>query len=207
MRAMLRTIAWLAALCVPALLLVGPAFAQKEKDKDKDKDKDLDKEKATQWVKVTTIQGKVTAVYEDKRKLRVQIQVPTLQPNGRTYKIAMQAKDVEVQAIDDVVVRLSYPKPDFDDKGRPKKFTKAELKELKGDSKLPGYKAEFGDVQTDQIVQITVVRKKGAPASKAKVTPKKGKAKGKDADDIDALAEDTTPQVSMIMVLAQPSGK
>ena len=96
---MLRTVAWLAALCVPALLLVGPAFAQKEKDKDKDKD--LDKEKATQWVKVTAIQGKVTAVYEDKRKLRVQIQVPTLQPNGRTYKIEMQAKDVEVQAIDD----------------------------------------------------------------------------------------------------------
>src|SRR3954447_5449820 len=198
---MLRTVAWLAALCVPALLLVGPAFAQKEKDKDKDKD--LDKEKATQWVKVTTIRGKVTAVYEDKRKLRVQIQVPTLQPNGRTYKIEMQAKDVEVQAIHDVVVRMSYPKPDFDDKGRPKKYTKAELKELKGDSKLPGYKAEFGDVQTEQIVQITIVRKKGASTAKPKVAPRKGK--GKDKDDIDALAEDATPQVSVIMIVAQPA--
>src|SRR5690349_17484830 len=111
---MLRSVGWLAALCIPALLLAGPALAQKEKDKDKDKDPDKDK---THWVKVATIQGKVTAVYEDKRKLRVQIQVPTLQPNGRSYRIAMQAKDVEVQATDDVVVRLSYPKPDFDDKG------------------------------------------------------------------------------------------
>jgi hypothetical protein len=197
---MLRTVGWLAALCIPALLLVGPAHAQKEKDKDKDPDKDK-----TQWVKVAAIQGKVTAVYEDKRKLRVQIQVPTLQPYGRSYKIAMQAKDVEVQAIDDVVVRLSYPKPDFDDKGRPKKYTKAELKELKGDSKLPGYKAEFGDVQTDQIVSLTIVRRKGVSAvPKKKATPRKGKGKDNDAD-LDVLAEDTTPQVGHIMVLIQPT--
>jgi len=232
---MLRTVAWLAALCVPALLLVGPAFAQKDKDKDIEKDKP-----ATQWVKVTTVTGKVMAVYEDKRKLRVQIAVPKLdvgqvqalanakqamatardvnavrqasmqmqQAQARLY--TTENKDVEVQAIDDVVVRLSRPKPDFDDKGRVKKLTKEELKEAKGDSKLPGYKAEFGDVQTEQIVQITVVRKKGAAAAhKPKATtPKKVKGKGKDADtDFDALAEETTPQVSMIMVLAQPPVK
>jgi hypothetical protein len=234
---MLRTVAWLAALCVPALLLVGPAFAQKEKDKDKDKD--VDKEKATQWVTAGKVRGKVTAVYEDKRKLRIQIAVPKLDPNqvqavARAQQAYSQAqakrdangmrnasmqlqqaqarmyttenKDVEVQAIDDVVVRMAQPKADFDDKGKPKKYTKEELKEAKGEgalAKLPGYKAEFGDVQTEQVIQITIVRKKGAPTPKPKVTPKKGK--GKDADDVDVLAEDTTPQVSMIMILAQPA--
>jgi hypothetical protein len=197
---------------------------------------------ATQWVTVTKVAGKVSAVYEDKRKLRISVAVPKLdagQVNAlmqaklsyanaqarRDYNGMAQAsnqmqqaqarlyttenKDVEVQGIDDVVVRLNQPKPDFDDKGRPKKLTKEELKEAKGDPKLPGYKAEFSDIQTEQVVQITVVRKRNAPAPKAppKAPVKKGKGKGKDMDDLDVLAEDTTPQVSMILIVALPATK
>src|SRR3954451_20211612 len=70
---MLRSVGWLAALCLPMLWLVGPvlAFADKEKEKDKDSEKE-------KWVTVTKIQAKVTAVYEDKRKLRIQVSVPKL---------------------------------------------------------------------------------------------------------------------------------
>lgn len=237
---MLRPVGWMAALCLAALLLVGPAFAQK----DKDKDKDPEKEKAPQWVTVTKVSGKVMAVYEDKRKLRIQVAVPKLDAgqvqalanakasyaqalanrDGNAMRSAAQQmqqaqarlyttenKDFEVQAIDDVIVRTMKPKEEFDDKGRVKKLTKEELKEAKGEgdlAKLAGYKAEFGDLQTDQIVQITVVRKKGAPAPKPKVAPKKTKDKGKDMDaDFDALAEDVTPQVSFIVIVATPPPK
>ena len=56
-----------------------------------------------------------------------------------------------IQASEDVVVRMARPKDDFDEKGKPKKYTKKELAELRGtDKKLPGYKAEFGDISTDQ---------------------------------------------------------
>jgi hypothetical protein len=222
---MLRTVGWMAALSLPALLLVAPAFAA-DKEKDKDKDKDPDKEKA-----------------ESNRKLRLQVQIPTLdvgqvqayqraqqsynqaqarrdwngmrsaqqqmqQAQAKLYK--MTNKDVDVQAIDDVVVRVLTPKLEYDDKGRPKKLTKEELKEAKGEgelAKMPGYKAEFSDVQTDQYVQITIVRKKGAPVQKIKAPPVK-KGKGKDMDaDLDALAEDNTPQVSFIMIVQQPMAK
>jgi len=233
---MLRSLGWLAALCLPVLWLVGPvlAFADKEKEKDKDAEKE-------KWVTVTKIQAKVSAVYEDKRKLRIQITVPKLDLNqvqalanaraamaqARDVNALRQAqqqmaqaqarlyttenKDLDVQAIDDVVVRSLHPRQEFDDKGRLKKLTKEELKEAKGEgelAKLPGYKAEFSDVQTEQIVQLTVVRKKNSPAPKAKPKPVGIKGKGKDMDaDLDALAEDSTPQVSFIMIVATPMAK
>ena len=71
--AMRRTIGWLAALFLPVILLAGPAVAQKKAgDKDADKDKDSDKP-AEKWVKVGTLTARIVAMYEDKRKLRVQV--------------------------------------------------------------------------------------------------------------------------------------
>src|SRR5262249_40648865 len=96
----------------------------------------------------------------------------------------MQSQDIELEALDDVVVRRARPPEEFDDKGRIKKLTRAELKELKGDPKQPGYKAEFSDVQTEQYIQVTLVRKKGTAVKAPR--PKRGK--DKDAD-IDVLAD------------------
>ena len=88
-------------------------------------------------------------------------------------------------------------------------MSRAQLKEQKGpDPKQPGYKAEFGDIATDQVVQVSLVRKKQQPvlktAPKEKDKPKaKGKKKDKDADDPapDVLG-DNLPQVSLVMILA-----
>jgi hypothetical protein len=242
---MRRTLGWLAALSLPVLLLAGSAFAQKKGDKDADKDSDKGKP-ADKWVKAGVLTGKILAVYEDKRKMRVQVPIIVAKPNAgaanqyqqaqvsyaaavarRDFNAARQHqreivqaqqsmvtyesqnKEVEVQAQDDVVVRFANPKADYDDKGKLKKYTKAELKEMKGsDPKLPGYQAEFSDVQVEQVVQLTIVRKKGAPPPKTKAPkmPKKGKGKDKDLDvDNDpGLLEDPTPQVSMIVVVAEP---
>ena len=118
-----------------------------------------------------------------------------------------ETKGGEGQAIEDVVVRAALPREEFDDKGKIKKLTKAELKEQKGpDPKMPGYNAEFSDLSTEQFVVLTIVRKKGAPKPKAKaklVLPKRGKAKDEMDGEVADLLEDTTPQVSMV-IFAQP---
>jgi hypothetical protein len=224
-----------AALAVPVVLLVG-SLAGAEKKPNPDKDKDVDKG-GDQWVKVGAVSGKVMAVYEDKRRFRLEVTIPFTKINQGALNGVMQAqaamaqartlqarllaqlqmqqyqrnlftidkvtRELEFQAIDDVVVRTARPREQFDDKGRIKKFTRAELKALKGpDKKQPGYKAEFGDLTADQILRVTVVRKKSAPAPKA-VRPKR--KKGKDADALDAAdLGDDTPHVSLIMILADP---
>jgi hypothetical protein len=221
----------MAILIVPAMLLSNPLVGA-DKDKDKDKDKDSDKPAAEKFIKITELAGKVMAVYEDKRKVRIQVSVPKLNPAGimnlqraqlsmataRTLPALIQARqqmmqaqnslytqsnvEVEVQAIDDVVVRTAHPREAFDEKGKIKKFTKAELKELKGDPKMPGFKAEFGDLSADQIIKVVIVRKKGTPAPKPK--PQVKKKKGKD-DDLEAAdLGDDSPLVNMIMILADP---
>jgi hypothetical protein len=228
---------WLAALLVGLLLLAGPVVGADKKNADKDKDAEQPEKPAEKWVKAGVVTGKVMAVYEDKRKLRIQVTIPNVKLNpgainslqqaqlnmmrATTLQARLQAqvqmaraqqtlytvekiqKEVEVEALDDVVVRTARPKEQFDEKGKVKKFTRAELKELKGpDKKLPGYKAEFGDVTADQVLQVTIVRKKGAAAPKP---AKPRRKKGKDAEDDvgDALADDT-PKVSMILIVAEP---
>jgi hypothetical protein len=224
---------WVAALLVPAVLLVGSLGADDKKpNPDKDADKPTEK-----WVKVGVVAGRLITVYEDKRKFRLQITIPVTKLNQgalaglqqaqvqmaqaraqgnlqgilqaqvamqqhqrNLYTIEKHTKELEFQAIDDVLVRTAKPREMFDEKGRIKKLTKAERKELKGPNpKTPGYKAEFGDLTAEQVLQVTVVRKKGA----AKVVRPKGK-KGKDADVLDADLGDDTLHVSMIMILADP---
>jgi len=224
-----RMVSWVVALVVPAMFLAGPLVGA-----DKKADKDKEAEKGDKWIKSGVMSGKIMTVYEDKRKLRLQIsyQVPKFNPGamaamqqaqlqmaqartyaarilaqqqmmaqqGKIYTYEKKTKELEFQAIEDVVVRTSKPREAFDEKGKIKKFTKAELKELKGpDRKVPGYKAEFGDLTADQIVQVTVVRKKGEPAPKRKAKAKKGKE-----DDLDADLIDDTPNVGLIMILADP---
>jgi hypothetical protein len=104
-----------------------------------------------------------------------------------------ESKDIELVATDEMKVRLKNPPPKFDDKGRLRKPTAQELKEAKGDAKLPGYEAELDSLKKDQMVTVTLVRKKLPP-------PRKGALKDENPDD-------RRPQVSMIMILAEPVAK
>jgi hypothetical protein len=205
------------------LLMLGLVLPLLAADAKKDLDKNVNTEKT---IKAGQLIGKVVAVYESKKALRLQVQVPVLNQNAivayaqaeQQYRQAAltgnrngmvsalqnmarqeanlytyQAKEVELQTTDDLKVRLLHPPAAFDDKGRIKKYTAKELKELKGsDPKLPGYSGEFSDLQTDQVIQVTLVRKKGE-------TPVKpaGK-KGKDAD-VELLKEELPP-ISLIVV-------
>jgi len=130
-----------------------------------------------------------------------QAQQQMAQHQRNMYTVENKTQDIEVTAIDEVVVRSSTPPENFDDKGKIKKYTKKELAELKGpDPKLPGYKAEFGDIQTEQIIQVSLIKNKEAPRAPVR------KGKGKDADaEADLLGADHLPKASMIVILADPS--
>ena len=108
---------------------------------------------------------------------------------------------VDYTSTDDVKVRLLEPPPAFDDKGNVKKRTKKELDELKGDPKdpdfkLPGYPGAFTDLHQGSMVQVTLVKKKGAPHHTG--------PKPKDADP--ELTADNLPQASMIEIYPDPPG-
>jgi hypothetical protein len=117
-----------------------------------------------------------------------------MQNQANMYTLKTITQDVELQTIDDVVVRLANPPPQFDDRGKVRKPTAKELRELRGDPKLPGYRGAFSDLAVEQVVTVTLVKKKGDVP--------RPRPRGKDADSVPNL--ENLPQVSMIYVIADP---
>ncbi len=220
---------------IAAWLLVLPLAAAAQdakKDLDKDKDKTHNSEK---MLKAGQLTGKIVTVEESKRSIRLQIKYPVLNPGavqglanaqvalqqallnkdpvGRAQGIAnaqvqmaqnklnmynYRSQDVDLQTTEDVKVRLANPPEQLDEKGRPKRYTAKELKELKGpDPKLEGYQADFSNLRPDQVVTVSLVKKKDVP----KVKPTGGKGKDFDTD----LLNDYLPQISYILVIAEPA--
>jgi hypothetical protein len=226
----MRPIARWTAVVVTAVLVLPLAAADKVDPK-----KDIDKPpvNSEKTVKAGQVSGKVLAVIESKKSLRVQLQFQYIDVNQGALNAITQAqvrlqaaiasrnlaeaanqqayiaqqqanlyvaknvtKDVEIATSENVKVRLANPPPKFDDKGKLVKHTAAELKALKGEGNLPGYSGEFSDIANEQIVAITLVRKKGEPTR-----PVKPKGKDADAD----LLQDNLPQASMIVVVFDPN--
>jgi hypothetical protein len=76
-------------------------------------------------------------------------------------KRALAPKQVKLPVFDDVQVRTRLLPQSFDEKGNPRKLTKEEVKELRGnDSKLPGYAADYSDLKAGQAVLIYLGRVK-----------------------------------------------
>jgi hypothetical protein len=69
-------------------------------------------------------------------------------------------QNLEISLADDAVIRFKKPPKQYDDNGKPISPTEAQLKELKGDPKLPGYKAEFSDLKPGQVLEIRLSRLK-----------------------------------------------
>jgi hypothetical protein len=132
--------------------------------------------------------------------------LPRLQAN--TMK--MQAKDLPVRAAEGIRVRALVPPLDYDDKGNIKKYTKEQLKEMKGPENLPGYTAEYESLRAGQMVQVYLAKQKGAaPPAKAKDDKAKDD-KAKDAKPAIKLDDDLAPQrpeVVMIVIMAEPKDR
>jgi hypothetical protein len=116
------------------------------------------------------------------------LQVQLIREQANVYQVKKESHNIDVEAGDDVQVRLKDPPVAFDEKGNAKKYTAKELKELKGDPKLPGYAGDFDSLKTDQIVQIKLAKMKETP-----------KPRGK-GEDKDALT-DNKPVATTIMIL------
>jgi len=81
--------------------------------------------------------------------------------------------DIEFQPGDDLIVRWRYLPVVLDEKGKPKKLSDKEKKELKGDNpKLPGYTASKDDLKNDQGVTVYLSKKKDTKDRKDKEAEK-----------------------------------
>lgn len=109
------------------------------------------------YVKLNTVSGKVGKFDEASNCLTIKVPVPYI--NNKK----VETKDVDVKAVltDDVKIRVMIPPPQFDDKGRPKRYTNKELNELKGeDKKSPGFPGTTDDLQANAVVRVDLVRTK-----------------------------------------------
>ena len=132
-------------LMLLGVALIVPALLAQDKDK---KDTPEQKEKV---FKVGDIVGKVM----------------NIDANEKSFHLQVGKQDVKVMTIDDVKIRTKNPPVAYDDKGNKKKYSAKELKELKGDDpKLPGYTAEFNDLKQNQVVEVSLVRKKSDKGGK-----------------------------------------
>lgn len=182
-----------------ALLLAGmPAVRADDKDAAK-KEKTEKAEPKEKLVPVAEIVGRLGRVEGAQKNLVVHVPQTFVVPAGwGRWQVQTIQREVELQAADDLKIRVLQPPPDFDEKGRPKRYTKKELDELRGpDKKLPGYQADFDSLKPEQIVRVTVVRKKGVPQAPAP-RPRK---KDKDNDP----PEPDRPLVSLIVILSEPA--
>ena len=116
----------------------------------------------------------------------------------QSYQSQLQAKagdifgkEVEVRPADKMKIRVNFPPTKYDDNGNLVKWTAKDLKELKGNSKLPGYPGELSDLRAGQQVDVYF----------AKVPPPPPGSKGKKKnieDEIDAMM--ARPEVVLIVV-------
>jgi hypothetical protein len=128
------------------------------------------------------------------RQTLLNLQVQLLQAQAQMYQVEKKSHNVDIEASDDIQVRLKDPPVTFDEKGNVKKYTKKELKEMKGDPKLPGYAGDFDSLKTDQIVTVKLAKMKESP-----------KARGKNEDK--ELLSDNKPVATMVMILAEAPAK
>ena len=85
----------------------------------------------------------------------------------------------------------------FDDKGDIKKYTPAELKELKGkDANLAGYESTAENLKTGQVVQV-ILKRHQAPKPPPADAPKKDADKDKDKDTEKEAAKDKPKEKEM----------
>lgn len=133
-------------------------------------------------------------------------QVQREQSNIRqNIKVVTDYKDVDFHAAENMIVRFLQPPIVYDEKGDHKKYTKQELSDMRGlDGSLPGYEGQRADLESGQVVKVTLrARKDGkdVPAPPAGKNNTKDKDKDKDKD----AAEKSSPRMdaTMIVVVVQ----
>lgn len=132
----------------------------------------------------------------NRQRRLAEIQYNMARNQANLYSVKEHHHKVELQAADDMKVRIFNLPVEFDDKGKPRKYTAKELSDLKGpDPKLPGYAAEYENLRAGQEVEVTFLRPK---------TVARPKSKDKDRD---LVAEDERLKATLIVILRDPPAK
>lgn len=101
-------------------------------------------------------------------------------------------KNVDMRTSPNCKFRTLYPPVEYD-KGILKKWTQKELAALRGNSKLPGYPADFETLRVDQTLKIYLAKQANP------TPPAKGKKKGD--DDIEIGVE--RPEAVLIVIIQE----
>jgi hypothetical protein len=106
---------------------------------------------------------------------------PTTTAHPAAPRLVTVHTNFDLEAGDTSQVRLKDPPAQFDDKGLIKKYTRAELKQLKGEHpELPGYPGDYTNLKNGQTV-IVYFKRNNALAAKA-------------APEVDSAAESEQPK-------------
>jgi hypothetical protein len=155
---MLRGIRWVGLLALLALVL--PALAADEKKSDKKPAADARKGDAKEKDKYVSfgrpVVGQVVSV--DERTIKIMIREVVRTPRGPM----LREREVEFEAAETVKVRLEALPPRTDDDGKPVKYTKEEMKELKGTGNVWGYAGKLEDVEAGRVVRVFLSKVRGA---------------------------------------------
>ena len=180
-------------------LTLSSSFGQ-DKDKKAD-DKNAKADPKEKWIPA----GQVVAVLKEVREsdksvvLSIQTQNSYYSPQARRV-VPAKMEDIELLLKDDVKIRQFNPPEAFDDKGRPKKYSTKELKELKGDDlKTPGYPADFSDLINQSIVNVTLMQKpqKSARGGNSGLIGVAGKKEDPE------LAREMRPKIASIVIMGR----
>ena len=180
-------------------LTLSSSFGQ-DKDKKAD-DKNAKSDPKEKWIPA----GQVVAVLKEVRESDKSV-VLSIQTRGSYYNpkqkslVPAKMEDIELLLKDDVKIRQANPPEAFDDKGRPKKYTVKELKELKGDDlKAPGYPADFSDLINQSIVNVTLMQKpqKSARGGNSGLIGVAGKKEDPE------LAREMRPKIASIVIMGR----
>jgi hypothetical protein len=180
-------------------LTFSSSFGQ-DKDKKAD-DKNAKADPKEKWIPA----GQVVAVLKEVREsdksvvLSIQTQNSYYSPQARRV-VPAKMEDIELLLKDDVKIRQANPPEAFDDKGRPKKYSIKELKELKGDDlKTPGYPADFSDLINQSIVNVTLMQKpqKSARGGNSGLIGVAGKKEDPE------LAREMRPKIASIVIMGR----
>jgi hypothetical protein len=180
-------------------LTFSSSFGQ-DKDK-KAEDKNAKSDPKEKWIPA----GQVVAVLKEVREsdksvvLSIQTQNSYYSPQAKRV-VPAKMEDIELLLKDDVKIRQFNPPEAFDDKGRPKKYSTKELKELKGDDlKTPGYPADFSDLISQSIVNVTLMQKPQKPVRGGN-SGLVGVAGKKDDPE---LAREMRPKIASIVIMGR----
>lgn len=141
--------------------------------------------------------------WQQRQQIYMQMANSSRQGQQNPFTVKTMSQDIDFQAADDMKVRCMFPPPAFDEKGNFKKYTPKELKELKGDSNLPGYEAGMDALKTGQTVKVYLAKMAPAKAKAAPVKEKGKKDKDKEKDDLD----DNKPAIKMIVIISEPANQ